>query len=106
MSTLHPTVERVTARVIEKSRETRRRYLDLMEREGERHGDRRAEFHLLGVLGSEQQREERVVARLGGPGAAVAGGLQLRCLCTRSVQIGPDAPVDLHVGVPSSGAVP
>ena len=40
MTRLHPTIERVTARIIAKSKDTRRRYLDLMEREGERHGDR------------------------------------------------------------------
>lgn len=38
--TLHPTLARVTDRIIEKSRPTRQRYLDLMAREGERHGDR------------------------------------------------------------------
>ena len=38
--TLHPTIESVTARIIERSRESRRHYLDLMDREGERHGDR------------------------------------------------------------------
>ena len=40
MSNLHPVVERVTQRIIEKSRPGRARYLDLMEREGERHPDR------------------------------------------------------------------
>ncbi len=39
---LHPAVERVTARIIERSSDTRRRYLDLMAREGERHGGREA----------------------------------------------------------------
>ncbi|MGX7894279.1 phosphogluconate dehydratase [Tsuneonella sp. HG222] len=34
MSDLNPTVERVTARIVERSREGRRRYLDLMDREG------------------------------------------------------------------------
>jgi phosphogluconate dehydratase len=38
--TLHPVIERVTARIIEKSKDSRRRYLDLMEREGDRHGNR------------------------------------------------------------------
>ncbi len=37
---LHPVVERVTARIIEKSKAGRTRYLELMEREGGRHGDR------------------------------------------------------------------
>ena len=38
--TLHPTLARVTDRIIEKSRASRQRYLDLMAREGDRHGDR------------------------------------------------------------------
>ena len=37
---MNPVVESVTARIIERSRESRRRYLDLMDREGSRHGDR------------------------------------------------------------------
>ena len=36
MTKLHPTVERVTARIIDKSQDSRRRYLDLMDREAER----------------------------------------------------------------------
>ena len=40
MTSLHPTIERVTQRIIEKSRPSRRAYLDLMEREGDRHGNR------------------------------------------------------------------
>jgi phosphogluconate dehydratase len=40
--TLHPTVERVTQRIIEKSREGRARYLELMEREGEKFPNRNA----------------------------------------------------------------
>ncbi|MFA7584972.1 MAG: dihydroxy-acid dehydratase, partial [Novosphingobium sp.] len=42
MSKLHPTIERVTARVIDRSRHTRQHYLDLMAREGDRHGSRTA----------------------------------------------------------------
>src|SRR6187399_261627 len=38
--TLHPTIARVTERVVERSRDSRRRYLDLMATEGERHRDR------------------------------------------------------------------
>ena len=41
-SALHPAVERVTARIIENSQETRLRYLDLMEREAGNHGSRQA----------------------------------------------------------------
>jgi phosphogluconate dehydratase len=40
MTKLHPTIESVTARIIAKSRPGRQRYLDLMEREGNRHGSR------------------------------------------------------------------
>lgn len=36
MSKLHPVIERVTARIIEKSRDSRRRYLDLMDAEAEK----------------------------------------------------------------------
>jgi phosphogluconate dehydratase len=39
---LHPVIERVTARIIERSADTRRRYLDLMAREAGRHGGREA----------------------------------------------------------------
>ncbi len=42
MSKLHPAVERVTARIIDKSKDSRRRYLDLMEREAERFPNRNA----------------------------------------------------------------
>ena len=40
MNDLHPAIARVTARIIAKSKDTRRRYLDLMEREGDKHGSR------------------------------------------------------------------
>ena len=40
MSNLHPTVARVTDRIIERSRDSRRRYLKLMDAEGDRHADR------------------------------------------------------------------
>ena len=36
MTHLHPAIERVTARIIEKSRDSRRRYLDLINREAEK----------------------------------------------------------------------
>ena len=42
MTKLHPAIERVTQRIIDKSKDSRRRYLELMEREGERHPDRNA----------------------------------------------------------------
>src|SRR6188768_1931038 len=40
MSNLHPTIARVTDRIVERSRDSRRRYLELMDIEGERHRDR------------------------------------------------------------------
>ena len=42
MSKLHPAIERVTARIIERSAPGRRRYLDLMDREAERFPNRTA----------------------------------------------------------------
>jgi len=42
MNDLHPAVARVTERIIEKSKDSRSRYLDLMDREGDKHGDRNA----------------------------------------------------------------
>ncbi|HEY7806899.1 MAG TPA: phosphogluconate dehydratase [Croceibacterium sp.] len=40
MSELHSTVARVTERIVERSKDSRKRYLDLMEREGDLHADR------------------------------------------------------------------
>ena len=40
MTDLHPTIARVTERIIERSKDSRQRYLDLMEREGDLHADR------------------------------------------------------------------
>ncbi|MGE3691655.1 MAG: phosphogluconate dehydratase [Novosphingobium sp.] len=40
MSDLHPAVARVTRRIVENSRDSRQRYLDMTRREGDRHGDR------------------------------------------------------------------
>lgn len=40
MSNLHPAIERVTARIIEKSKPGRQRYLELMAREGDKHHGR------------------------------------------------------------------
>ena len=42
MTQLHPAIERVTQRIIDKSRATRRTYLELMDREGDKHGSRSA----------------------------------------------------------------
>ncbi|MFC0202677.1 phosphogluconate dehydratase [Novosphingobium soli] len=40
MSNLNPVVERVTQRIVERSRPTRQRYLDMVAREADRHSDR------------------------------------------------------------------
>ncbi len=40
--TLHPTIERVTARIIDRSKDSRRRYLELIDREAERFPNRGA----------------------------------------------------------------
>src|SRR5688500_9732076 len=40
MSSLHPAIARVTDRIIERSKDSRRRYLELMDAEGEKHADR------------------------------------------------------------------
>ncbi|MEO6388351.1 MAG: phosphogluconate dehydratase [Croceibacterium sp.] len=40
MSNLHPAIDRVTDRIIAKSRDTRRKYLALMDAEGDKHADR------------------------------------------------------------------
>ena len=42
MTSLHPVIERVTARIIDKSKDSRRRYLELAEREAEKFPGRRA----------------------------------------------------------------
>ena len=42
MTQLHPAIERVTQRIIDKSKATRRTYLELMDREGDKHGSRSA----------------------------------------------------------------
>jgi phosphogluconate dehydratase len=42
MTKLHPAIERVTRRIIDKSRNSRRAYLELMDREGDKHGSRSA----------------------------------------------------------------
>ena len=42
MSKLHPAIERVTARIVDRSKDSRRRYLELMDREAERFPNRNA----------------------------------------------------------------
>jgi phosphogluconate dehydratase len=69
MSNLHPAVERVTARIIERSRESRKRYLDLLDREGERHQGR-------GWMGCSNLAHGFAAAEQDKP-AIVAGGVNL-----------------------------
>lgn len=69
MTKLHPAVERVTDRIVEKSRPGRQRYLDLMEREGERHQGR-------GWMGCSNLAHGFAAAEQDKPGI-VAGGVNL-----------------------------
>ena len=68
MSSLHPTVERVTARIIDKSRESRRRYLELMRSEGEKHADRNVALpcsNLAHGFAAAEQDKASILARRG-----------------------------------------
>jgi phosphogluconate dehydratase len=73
MSELHPTVAKVTERIIENSRDSRRRYLDLIEREGERHADRNRELpcsnlaHGFAAMGEDKAS----IAALRGPNIGI-----------------------------------
>ena len=49
MSKLHPIIERVTQRIIDRSKDSRARYLDLMEREAEK-------FPIRGALSCSARR--------------------------------------------------
>ena len=68
MSSLHPTVERVTARIIDKSRDSRRRYLELMRIEGEKHADRNVALpcsNLAHGFAAAEQDKASILARRG-----------------------------------------
>ena len=72
MTDLHPAVARVTERVIANSRATRQRYLDLMDREGERHGDR--SFLGCGNLAhgfAAAEGDKPAIAAMRGPNLAI-----------------------------------
>jgi phosphogluconate dehydratase len=69
MSESHPTVGRVTSRIIERSRDLRQRYLDLMAREGEKHQGR-------GWMGCSNLAHGFAAAEQDKPGI-VAGGVNL-----------------------------
>ena len=55
-----------------------------------------AELEPLGGLRRQHEREERVVARLGGDAAVVAVGLELSGLRGDAVEAPSEHPVDLH----------
>ena len=77
-------------------------------RPGEGDGDRRAEFEMFGVLGAEQQRQERVVRCLGRPDAGIAGSFGFTGVGARLGEIGSEASVDFHAAertVPGLAAV-
>jgi phosphogluconate dehydratase len=62
MAQLNPTIERVTARIIERSKPGRTRYLDMIRAEGERHGERNQFFgcsnlaHAYAGAGEDQHK--------------------------------------------------
>jgi phosphogluconate dehydratase len=68
MSSLHPTVARVTDRIIERSRDSRRRYLELMGIESERHRDRNVALpcsNLAHGFAAMEQDKASIAARAG-----------------------------------------
>jgi len=73
--TLHPTIEAVTARIVARSKLSRQRYLDLMEREGDARGDR----HWLscsnlahGFAGAEEDQKTIAFSRAANIGIVTA----------------------------------
>ena len=68
MSELHPTVARLTERIIERSKDSRRRYLDLMAREGDLHADRNTALpcsNLAHAFAAMEQDKESIATRRG-----------------------------------------
>ena len=68
MSSLHPTIARVTDRIVERSRDSRRRYLELMEIEGERHRDRNVSLpcsNLAHGFAAMEQDKASIASRAG-----------------------------------------
>lgn len=68
MSNLHPTIERVTDRIIERSKNSRRAYLQLMQAEGERHKDRNTALpcsNLAHGFAAAGEDKESIAARTG-----------------------------------------
>jgi phosphogluconate dehydratase len=65
---LNDTIHRVTQRIVERSRDSRRRYLDLMEREGERHADRNIALpcsNLAHGFAASEEDKESIATRAG-----------------------------------------
>lgn len=72
MTELHPAIERVTARIIKKSKDSRRRYLDLMTREGERFPNRNVLSCSNLAHGFAAALEDKVAIKSGrGPNLAI-----------------------------------
>ena len=71
--TLHPAIDRVTDRIIERSRDSRRRYLELMEAEGEKHRDRNTALPCSNLAHGFAAAEEdkRSIATRAGPNIGV-----------------------------------
>src|SRR5690606_8740288 len=73
MSNLDPTIARVTARIIDKSRDSRRRYLELMRSEGDKHADRNVALpcsnlaHGFAAMGEDKAS----IATLAGPNIGI-----------------------------------
>ncbi len=64
MNDLHPTVARVTERIVERSKDSRRRYLELMEREGELHADRNVALPCSNLAHGFAAMEEAIPANV------------------------------------------
>jgi phosphogluconate dehydratase len=73
MSNLHPTIARVTDRIIERSRQSRSRYLELMRSEGDKHADRNVALpcsnlaHGFAAMGEDKAS----IATLAGPNIGI-----------------------------------
>ena len=68
MSNLHPALQRVTDRIIEKSRDSRARYLALMAEEADRHGDRNRALgcsNLAHGFAAAGEDKDRIATRAG-----------------------------------------
>ena len=64
---------------------------------GECHRNRGADLQRLGVFRCEQQRKERIVARLRSPRTGVTSVLEFLRLCASALQVRANATVNLHL---------